>query len=173
MATTRAKKEEILKELIEDMKQAKSVVFADLHGLTVEENFNLRRALRKRGVKTRVAKKTLIMLAAKQTGYTLEKSHLQGQIAAAFSNLDEVAAAQEIYKQSEKNDKIKLMGGIFEKKVVDQAMILMLAQLPSKEELYAKLVGSMKAPISGFHAVLSGTIRGFVQVLKQLSEKTA
>ena len=171
MATTRAKKEEMLKELTADMAAAKGVVFVDLHGLTVEEMFGLRRALRAKGVKTKVAKKTLIMLAAKNNGYDVSKSMLDGQIAAAFSMNDEIAAAQELYKLGKKNELIKLVGGIFEKKVVDKAMITQVAQLPSREELLAKLVGSLKSPLSGLHAVLSGPMRGFVQVLKQVSEK--
>jgi large subunit ribosomal protein L10 len=84
---------------------------------------------------------------------------------------DEIAAAQEIYKAGKKNEKIKITGGIFEKKVVPLDVMLALGQLPTKEELYAKLVGSIKAPISGLHAALSGVLRGFVQVLKQVSEK--
>lgn len=171
MATSRAKKQAMLDQMTIDMKDAKSVVFVDLHGLTVEQMTELRRNLRKRGVKTKVAKKTLVMLAGKANGYTIEKSALDGQIAVAFSMNDEIAAAQELYKLGKKNELIKLVGGIFEGKVVDKATITQVAQLPTKEELLAKLVGSMKAPISGFHGVLHGTLRGFVQVLKQKSEK--
>jgi len=173
MATSRAQKQAMLDQMTIDMKDAKSVVFVDLHGLTVEQMTELRRALRNRGVKTKVAKKTLVMLAGKNNGYQIEKSALDGQIAVAFSMDDEVAAAQELYKLGKKNELIKLVGGIFEGKVVDKAMITQVAQLPSKEELLAKLVGSMKAPISGFHGVLHGTLRGFVQVCKQISEKSA
>lgn len=171
MATSKAKKQEILAELTADMAAAKGVAFVDLHGLTVEQMFELRRTLRAKGVKTKVAKKTLIILAAKNNGLLVDKSMLNGQIAVAFSMDDEISAAQQLYKLGKKNELIKLVGGVFEKKVVDQAMITRVAQLPSREELLAKLVGSMKSPISGFHGVLHGTIRGFVQVLKQLSEK--
>jgi len=171
MATSRAQKEAMLEQLTTDMKAAKSVVFVDLHGLTVEQSQELRRTLRDKGVKTKVAKKTLLVLAGKNNGLEIDKASLQGQIAVAFSMEDEVAAAQELYKLGKKNELIKLVGGVFEGKVVDKAMINQVAQLPSKEELLAKLVGSMQAPISGFHGVLHGTLRGFVQVLKQVSEK--
>ncbi|MGE3278271.1 MAG: 50S ribosomal protein L10 [Candidatus Altimarinota bacterium] len=171
MATSRAQKEAMLAQLTADMKDAKSVVFVDLHGLTVEQMTELRRTLRAKGVKTKVAKKTLLMLAGKTNGYEIQKESLDGQIAVAFSMEDEIAAAQELYKLGKKNELIKLVGGIFEGKVVDKATINQVAQLPSKEELLAKLVGSMKSPISGFHGVLHGTLRGFVQVCKQISEK--
>ena len=171
MATTRQQKEEILKELIADMDAAKGVVFVDLHGLTVEQNQALRNTLREKGVKTKVAKKTLIMLAGKENGLEIEKSLLDGQIAVAFSMDDEVAAAQELYKEGKTNEKIKLVGGIFEGKVAGKDMIMQVAQLPTRDELLAKLVGSMKAPISGFHGVLHNTLRGFVQVCHQIAEK--
>jgi len=173
MATSRQQKEEILKEITEDMAAAKGVVFVDLLGLTVEQSQELRNKLREKGVKTKVAKKTLIMLAGKENGLEIEKSLLDGQIALAFSMDDEIAAAQELYKMGKANEKIKLVGGIFEGKVAGKDMIMQVAQLPSKEELLAKLVGSMRAPVSGFHGVLHNTLRGFVQVCKQISEKGA
>lgn len=171
MATTRQQKEEMLQEMISDMADAKGVVFVDLHGLTVEQNQELRRTLRDKGVKTKVAKKTLIVLAGKENGLEIDKSKLVGQIALAYSMEDEIAAAQELYKLGKSNEKIQLVGGIFEGKVANQEMIMQVAQLPSREELLAKLVGSMRAPISGFHGVLHNTLRGFVQVCKQISEK--
>ena len=94
MATTRQQKEEILKEITEDMAAAKGVVFVDLLGLTVEQSQELRNKLREKGVKTKVVKKTLIMLAGKENGLEIDKSILDGQIALAFSMNDEVAAAQ-------------------------------------------------------------------------------
>jgi large subunit ribosomal protein L10 len=171
MATTRQQKEETLKEITADMAVAKGVVFVDLHGLTVEQSQILRRSLREKGVKTKVAKKTLIVLAGKENGFEIDKAMLDGQIALAFSMEDEVAAAQELYKMGKKNEAIQLVGGIFEGKVADKAMITTVAQLPSREELLAKLVGSMNAPISGFHGVSRNIISGFVQVCKQISEK--
>lgn len=171
MATSRQQKEAILAELKDDMGNAKGVVFADLHGLTVEQSQELRNTLREKGVKVKVAKKTLIMLAGKEHGLEIAKDLLDGQIAVAFSMDDEVAAAQELYKLGKANEKIQLVGGVFEGKVADKDMIMQVAQLPSREELLAKLVGSMRAPISGFHGVAHGVIRGFVQVCKQISEK--
>jgi large subunit ribosomal protein L10 len=173
MATSRQKKEQVLAELIDNFGKSKSVVFADLHGLTVEETKELRSLLRAKGVKTKVAKKTLVRLAGKQHGFEIEKSLLNGQIAVAFSLEDEVAAAQELYALAKKNEKIKLVGGVFEGKVADQAMIMAVAKLPSRMELLAKLVGSLQSPIRGFHGVLHGTLRGFVQVCDQIAKKGA
>ena len=153
------------------MAEAKGVVFVDLHGLTVEQSQQLRRTLRDNGVKTKVAKKTLVVLAAKENGLEIDKAMLDGQIALAFSMDDEVAAAQQLYKLGKTNEKIQLVGGIFEGKVAGKDMIMQVAQLPSREELLAKLVGSMNAPISGFHGVLHNTIRGFVQVCDQIAKK--
>lgn len=171
MATSRQKKEEQLTELKDNFDAAKGVVFADLKGLSVEQSQGLRRALTEKGVKTKMVKKTLIVLAGKEHGYEIPKNLLDGQIAVAFSMEDEVAAAQELYKLGKENKKIKLVGGVFEGKVADKAMINAVAQLPSREELLAKLVGSMQSPIRGFHGVLHNTIRGFVQVCDQIAKK--
>jgi large subunit ribosomal protein L10 len=173
MAISRAKKEEILEELKTAFEDAKGVAFAKYSGLTVDAFQSLRSNLRAKGVKTKVAKKTLVKLAAKEHNWEISDDILDGPIAIAFSMEDEIAAAQELYKFAKKSSAVELTGGISDGKVVGQTIITQLAQLPSKEELLARLVGSLKAPISGFHGVLHGTMRGFVQVCKQLSEKKA
>lgn len=171
MAITRQQKEVMFSELKDSFQKAKGVVFAQNNGLTVEDFSALRKSLRSKGVKTKVAKKTLMKLAAKEYQLDVTDDILEGPIAVAFSMDDEVAAAQEIYRFAKTHENIKLMGGVFEGKVIGQSMIMQLAQLPSRKELYAKLVGTMKAPISGFYGVTSGVLRGFIQACKQLSEK--
>jgi large subunit ribosomal protein L10 len=171
MAISRAKKEEILAELKAAFGDAKGVAFAKYSGLTVSAFQGLRSNLRAKGVKTKVAKKTLIKLAAKEYNLEISDKILDGPIAIAFSMEDEIAAAQELYKFAKTSEALELTGGISDGKVVGQDTILQLAQLPSKEELLARLVGSLQSPISGFHTVLHGTMRGFVQVCKQLSER--
>jgi large subunit ribosomal protein L10 len=167
MAITKAKKEEILAELKAAFESAKGVAFFQNNGLSVEDFQALRNDLRSKGIKTKVAKKTLIKLAGKGSELDITEDILDGPIVCTFSMEDEIAAAQEMYQFGKKNEAVQLMGGVSEGKVVGKELIMKLAQLPSK------LVGSLKAPISCFHAVTSGVLRGFVQVCKQLSEKEA
>lgn len=173
MAITKAKKGEILQELVDSMKKAKSVVFADYQGMTVKEVKEMRSKMREKGVSFQVAKKTLLKLAAKEAGYENEISveALAGPVGAAFSMEDEIAAAKLIYEIGKKNQNLKLRGALFEGRVLSVAETKQLATIPGREELIAKFIYVIKSPIQGFHGVLNNTVAGFVRVLNAIKEK--
>ncbi|MBD3360690.1 50S ribosomal protein L10 [Candidatus Peregrinibacteria bacterium] len=173
MALTRVKKEKVLEELVDQLKQAKSVIFADYQGLSVKDIKELRDKLREKDVKFQVVKKTLIRFAAKEAGLSEELSDeiLEGPISAAFSMEDEVVAANLLYKFSQKNNNLKLRGAIFEGRILSIEDTKQLAQLPGWEELIGKFVYLIKSPVSGFHGVLNNTLSGFVRVLNAIKEK--
>ncbi len=172
MAVTKAQKEETLKDLVEKMKNAKSVVFSQFHGLNVNDMHSLRDSMREKGVSFKVAKKTLIKLAAKEAGFDeIPGESLDGPVAVAFSMEDELAAAKLIYETSKKVEGLKLLGAIFEGKILSISEAKELAMLPGKDELLAKFVYILKSPIQGFHGVLNNTISGFVRVLDAVREK--
>ena len=99
MPLTKVQKEELVAQLVDKIKDAKSVVFADYQGLTVDDIDNLRKDLREHGVTFQVAKRTLIKLAAKQAGFDeIPDSVLEGPVGAAFSMEDEISAAKIIFK---------------------------------------------------------------------------
>lgn len=177
MPLTRVKKSEILKELVDTMKDAKSVVFADFQGLSVKDLKTLRQQMREKGVSYKVAKKTLIAIAAKENGYPeIPSDLLAGPIGAAFSMIDEISAAKILHQFAKKNTKLKLRGALFEGRVLSLSETMALATLLSKEELISKLLYLVKYPIQGFHGVLNNTLAGFVRVLnavKEQKEKTA
>lgn len=166
MAITREKKQEQLQVLIEKMQKAKSVVFAKYSETTVANQNKVRNALRAQHAELKVAKKTLIRLAAKSLGIeNIPDEALAGQIAVAFSYEDATAGAQILKKLSREIPEISLIGGLFEGKALGTAEIKELADLPSREVLLAKLLGSMLSPVSGFVGVGSGIISSFVRVL--------
>lgn len=173
MPLTKEQKQDILKKLVEQIKAAKSIIFADFEGLSVEEITELRNQMREQGASFKVAKKTLIRIAAKEAGYDQELSDdiLEGSVGAAFSMEDEIAAAKILYNFSKKHKKLDLRGGLFEERVISVEETKQLAMLPGKEELLAKFVYLLKSPISGFHGVLNNTIAGFVRVLNAVKEK--
>ncbi len=173
MALTKEQKQEILNDLIEKMKEAKCVVFSQFHGLGVKDMTELRGQMREQGVSYKVAKKTLIKIAAKEAGYDQEipDESLDGPIAVAFSMEDEIAAAKLVNNFAKDHDGLKLMGGLFEGKVMSMAQAKELADLPGVEELMAKFVYLLKSPIQGFHGVLNNTVSGFVRVLDAIKEK--
>lgn len=170
MAQTKEIKKELVKDLAAKLKASKAVVFSDYKGLPVKEMMALRRELKSSGIEFKVLKKTLIGLALKDAGLEVDAKKLEGQIAVAVSAGDEVAAAKIVAKAAKANENLKIVGGILGVKELSAEEVNALAKLPSKDEMLAKLVGTLNAPVSGFVNVLAGNLRGLVQVLKAVSE---
>ena len=175
MPKSKIQKKEILSNLADKIKKSKSIIFTGFNALGVKDNENLRVKLRAENSEYYVAKKTLINRAFKDSKIDgLNTKDFVGKIAAIFSYEDEVAPAKiigEFRKDKEKQDKIFFLGGILENKLLSKEEVESLAKLPSKHELYAKSVGSLNAPVSGFVNVLSGNLRNLVNVFKAISEK--
>lgn len=167
---TKAQKKDIVQDLAQKLKASKATVFSDYKGLEVKDMMALRRELKAAGVELKVLKKTLIKLALKDAGIEMDVKKLEGQIAIAVSANDEVAAAKIIAKLAKANENIKMVGGLLGSKELSGAEVNALAKLPSKEELLAKLVGTLNAPVSGFVNVLAGNLRSLVQVLKAVAD---
>ena len=173
MPKTRAQKEVQLTKLVDKLQSSKAVILTEFTGLTMEDLDALRAKARKEGVAFQVAKNTLLDKAAKEAGIDgLVTQKVGKQIAVATDGEDEVAISKLIYQfAKDHSEKIKIFAGILEKKIVSVDLINQLAQLPSREELLAKFVGSIHAPISGFVRVLNGPVQGFYNVVKALSSK--
>ncbi len=170
---TKQQKEVLVKDLADKLKNSKAVVFSDYKGLEVKDMTVLRRELRAEGVDLKVLKKTLINLALKDAGIEMDAKRLEGQVAVAVSSKDEVAAAKIIAKAAKANENLKIVGGILGTKELSKEEVDALAKLPSKEELLAKLVGTLNAPVSGFVNVLAGNMRGLVTALKAIADQKA
>lgn len=170
MTQTKEQKKSVVKDLAEKLKNSKSVVFSDYKGLAVKDMMALRRELKKEGVDLKVAKKTLIKLALKDAGFEIDARKFDGQLALAISSQDEVVAANIIAKTAKTNENIKIVGGILGAKELTEEETKSLALIPSKQELLAKLVRSLERPVSGFVNVLTGNIKGLVNVLNAISD---
>lgn len=171
MAITKEKKEELVADLTKKISDAKLVVFTDYRGLTVEEISEVRNELRKEGIEYKVLKNTLFKIAAKEAGVDYDENATGGHpVAAAFGYNDEVLPAKVVNTYASKNEKLEIVGGILDGKVISDIMVKSLAKMPSKDELYAKLVGTLAAPMSGMVNVLSGNVRGLVNVLNAIKE---
>ena len=174
MPKTKKEKQIITRDLSEKIKKSKSVVFAGFNSFPVKSNENLRVELEKENGEYYVAKKTLLQRAFKDNGVEIDKNVLDGKVATIFSYNDEVASAKVIgdfRKDKELAEKIFFLGGILDGEFLSKEQVENLSKLPSKDELYAKLVGSINAPVSGFVNVLAGNLRGLVTTLKAISEK--
>jgi len=171
MAITKQKKEEILKDLKDKFSSVKIIVFVDYSGLDTKSLEDVRNGMRNEGVDFKVVKKTLLNLAIKDRGIKGDIDSLEGQIAATFGYEDEASAAKVAYRFSQTYENFKILLGILDDEFVDVDKIVALAELPSREALLARYVGSIRAPISGLVNVMEGNIRGFVQVLNAISQK--
>ena len=172
MAKSRKQKEVTLADLTERLGKAKSVVFADVKGLTVKDVSDFRRKARTEKVGVLVAKKTLMRLAFKDAGYDgVDPAAIQGSLAMITGEEDEIAPAKLTAEFSKDHEALKIVGGVFERKLVDAKAIGALAKLPGKPELMARLVGSLNSPLSGLVNVMAGNLRGLVNVLNALKDK--
>jgi large subunit ribosomal protein L10 len=172
MAVNKAKKNEMLKELIDKFNRSKSIVFTKNLGLSNKDMAELRNKLREKEIEFKVAKKTLIRLAAKELGITeIPDEIIEGPIGAAMSYEDQVSAANILHKYTKTNKKIELVGGIVDKELLNSIKIIHLATLPTKNELIAKFMGSLKAPVNGFYSVLNNVLGGFVRVVNAYKDQ--
>ncbi len=171
MAKTRIQKEESIKNLVEQIKQSKSVVFANFQGLKVSESEELRGQCRKQNIGYVASKKTLLKKALAEVGLEVDTKNFEGGVAAVFGFEDEVAPAQLIAAFAKKHDIVSIYGGLLEGNFIDSNKVKELAKLPSKQQLLGQLVGTINAPVSGFVNVLAGNLRGLVTVLNAIKDK--
>lgn len=170
MAKTRQIKEQTLKSLTEGLKNSKSAVFANFQGLKVTDSEELRKKCRELNIDYIASKKTLLKNALKDLNLEVDTKSFEGGVAVVLGKEDEVAPAQVIAKFAKKHEVVSVFGGILEGKFIDSSKVIELSNLPSKQELLAKLVGTINAPVSGFVNVLAGNLRGLVTVLNAIKD---
>lgn len=170
-AKTLEQKKQIVKELSEKIAKAKTIVIADYRGITVAEDTKLRSELRKENVEYRIVKNTYTLLAAKQNGLEGLEEYLNGPTSIAFGFDDPVAPARLLVNYSKSNKKFQIKAGVLEGKVISIQKLAELANLPSREVLVAKLLGTINAPVSGLVNVLNANIRGVVVALNAIAEQ--
>jgi len=167
---SRSQKEQLVKKLTDQIKASKVAVFSDFAGTSVGNMQKLRRELRAGGANYKITKKKLIELAFKNAGVEVDVKNMQGQIGVAIGSGDEVSVAKILKNFTKENQNFKILAGVLEGKMISEGEVSALAALPSREELLAKLVGSVNAPVSGFVNVLVGNLRNLVGVLRAIGD---
>ena len=157
-------KVELKQPIVEEIKgyvdQAKAAVLVDYCGLTVEQDTKLRKQLREAGIVYKVYKNTMLKRAFEGTDYAQLNDQLEGPTAIAFSMDDATAAARELNKFAKTADALEFKAAVVEGTLYDAAGVKTLANIPSREELISKLLGSLQSPITNF-----------ARVIKQVAEK--
>ena len=148
-------KQPIVNEIAELIKDNQSVVLVDYRGLTVEEDTKLRKELREAGVTYKVYKNTMMNFAFKGTDCESLCEFLDGPNAIAVSKTDATAPARILAKFAKNVPALELKAGIVEGGFYDAKGIAAVAEVPSREELLGKLLGSIQSPIANFARVIS------------------
>lgn len=156
MALTKQQKTAQLEELKASMQKAQSLMLTHYTGLKVSEVSDLRAKLRKENAEMKVAKKTLMQLAAKELGWPeLPDDLLDGPVACIFSFVDPLSGAQVAYKYSKGHPQVELIGGVFDGKLVSKNEAMAIGKIPGKLQLLGMFASMCNSPLTSFAVGLS------------------
>ncbi len=167
MAVTRAKKVEQVEKLSKELQNVSGLVVTTYTKLTVAQDFELRKALRSSGAKYTVVKNTLAEKASKGTKVEGALQDLSGITSIAYTTGDPVALAKALAKYSKDNPEFTFKAGVVEGRVISVKEVEALATMPSKEELYAKLLFLLNAPAQRLATAVSAVGRNLAVVVSQ------
>jgi large subunit ribosomal protein L10 len=163
-------KVEAVQQLLDRVNASKATVVTGFSGLTVEEVTDLRAKLFHAKVEYHVVKNNLARLALNKANITVLDDLLVGPTAIALAMEDAVAPARVLSKFAKDHEKLSLRGGWMDGRKITVQDIKALANLPSREVLLAKMLGSMKSPVSGIVQVLAGPVRKLVYALNAVAQ---
>lgn len=167
----RDKKTQLISEFSEGIGQASNAFLISFKGITVPQVTELRKQVRETGSDYVVVKNTLALIAVGDSPLTKLKDQFTGETAVAYNSTDAVALAKVLTKFAKDVPTVTFKGAMLGGQIVPAAEIQNIANLPSREELLAKLLYLMQHPIRGLAVVLNGTIRNFAVVLDQIAKQ--
>ncbi len=169
MAITKQKKQETVKELKDKVEKQKSLVFVDFTGTNVKDLSSIRAQMRKNEAELKVAKKTLFKIALEEKGMKWP-SGLGGEVAAGFSYKDQVFPFKALNDFAKTTGTVKILGGFIGSEFFEGDRAKEIAELPSREQLLANVVGSIGAPVYGLMNSLRWNLRSLVYVLGSIKK---
>lgn len=156
MALTKDQKTAQLVELKDKMGKSQSIIFAHYIGMTVSDVSDLRSQLKKENAEMKVAKKTLMQLAAKELNMPeIEDNAIDGPVACIFSYEDPLSGAQIAFKFAKTHPQVELIGGVFEGKIMSKDEAVRLAKIPGKQQLLGMFAAMLNSPLTSFARGLS------------------
>ena len=169
MSLSLAQKKAVVSEASEAIASANAGVLAEYRGMTVAQLTDLRREARSAGVWIKVVKNNLARIAIADTDFECLSEHFIGPVIFSASE-DPVAVAKVMAKAAKDNEKLTITAGAMNGSLMDPKMIDDLSKLPSREELLAKLMGTMQAPVQKFVSTLNEVPGKFVRTLAAVAE---
>lgn len=167
MLLKRVDKENLVRQMTDSLQAAKTVVLVNYQGLKVKEIQELKKGLREQGIGFQITKNSLLKIALKNQNIAIDETLLDQPVAAVWGLVDEVAPAKKTVEFGKTAEKLEIIGGIVNGHFADANIIKQLAALPGRDELYAKLVGTLNAPMSRLVNALQGNLRNLVYILEQ------
>ena len=164
---------DIVDRIKADLTASDAVWVVDYRGLTVKEAEALRINIRNLGASLKVYKNSLTELALKELDLPELGDVLEGPSAFVFASGDPVASAKALKDFAKANTKLELKGGLLNGRVMTTDQVQAVADLPSREELIARLLGTIKAPLSGVAQVLNGPMSAFARVVGAIQDQAA
>ncbi len=168
-----ATKEGLVDEIKGRFNGSEAVILADYRGLTVKEMQELRRKVREVGGEIKIYKNSLTEIAIRELALPSLDEYLEGPTAFVFIDADPVAPAKALTAFAKEHQALELKGGLVSNRVVSQDQVKAIASLPSREELIAKMLGTMQNPLTGTVRVLAGPARAFATVLDAIAKQKA
>ncbi|MEL6551793.1 MAG: 50S ribosomal protein L10 [Pseudomonadota bacterium] len=166
----RAQKEKVVEELGQIFESSGVVVVSKYEGMTVAEMQDLRAKLREAGGSVRVAKNRLAKIALQGKAVESIATHLEGMTVLAYSE-DPVAAAKAVKAFTKENKKLEVLGGAMGETALDAAGVDAVAEMPSREELIASIVGAIGAPASNIAGAIGAPASNIASILSTIEER--
>lgn len=168
----RQEKQDLIQSLKKNFESSQASFVINVKGLTVEEVQGLRKNLRQEKGVLKIAKNTLLKKATQgEIGFDMLHPYFKEQIGVVFAKQDSPAIAKILFKSAQEIDRLTLIAGTLDQRLINREQIQFLASLPSREVLLAQTVGTLKMPITGLAIVLQQLIQRLLWVLKKIEEK--
>ncbi|MCP4229398.1 MAG: 50S ribosomal protein L10 [bacterium] len=170
MAITKEKKREIVEFITTRLEKSETAYFTDFTGVDVNNLNALRRSVRESGGRYFVAKHSLVKLAFDNAKVSVEREFIEGVNGLVIVEDEPVGVAKALKGFKDANKTFSIKGGLLEGSSVSEADIIKLAKTPPREELMAKMLGSINAPVSGFVSASAAIMRKVMYVLNAIAE---
>lgn len=173
MSKTRSQKEELLKKYKELIETRSGYLLVNSDKIDTATVTDLKIQLKDAGANFSVLKNSIFKVALQDKDQPLDIQNFDGPTALITFEQDPTQPAKLVKKVQKDTELLEAKGGVFEGEFLSAERVMQLADIPSREELLSRLVGTMNAPLSGFMNAVTGNVRGFTMVLKGISEKKA
>ena len=159
--------------ITERLETAQSVVLADFTGLSVHQMTQFRVNCRENMVDCRVVKNRLAKIACDNANATVLKDHLKGPTAMVFGSESQVQPAQIVVAFAKENKAMEIKGGYIDGQYLDADQVVALSKVPSRDELLAKMMGSINSPATGLCMALNGVAAGLTRCIDAMAKQKA